>query len=157
MKRMTLARKNFKKKLQQTYIEIIVGVIWGLFENRKPENAVHVFKGSGVYPLNRKAIQHQILITDKGNNPEHIPLRIQRESEKEYRARLERFELTKMFWKGWLLKKVTIRTNSIKAFSSFYLYFPPPDPMQHFTNSNKSTLFTLAFLLIIYLKEYFPH
>ncbi|GFW63089.1 uncharacterized protein TNCV_4454371 [Trichonephila clavipes] len=33
----------------------------------KPENAVNGFKGLGLYPLNRKAIQHRIFITDKGN------------------------------------------------------------------------------------------
>ncbi|GFY54816.1 uncharacterized protein TNIN_10881 [Trichonephila inaurata madagascariensis] len=38
----------------------------------KPENAVKGFKGSGLYPLNRKAIQHRILILDNGNNQEHI-------------------------------------------------------------------------------------
>ncbi|PRD34874.1 UNVERIFIED_CONTAM: hypothetical protein NCL1_13314 [Trichonephila clavipes] len=43
-----------------------------LFERMKPEIAVNGFKGSGLYPLNRKAIQHRILITDMGNNQEHI-------------------------------------------------------------------------------------
>ncbi|GFU54727.1 uncharacterized protein TNCV_1037721 [Trichonephila clavipes] len=43
-----------------------------LFERMKLENAVNRFKRSGLLPLNRKAIQHHFLITDKGNNQEHI-------------------------------------------------------------------------------------
>ncbi|GFW41347.1 uncharacterized protein TNCV_1003381 [Trichonephila clavipes] len=38
----------------------------------KPENAVKGLERSGLYPLNRKAIQHRILITDKRNYQEHI-------------------------------------------------------------------------------------
>ncbi|GBL88780.1 hypothetical protein AVEN_158910-1 [Araneus ventricosus] len=40
----------------------------------KPENAMNRFKGAGFYPLNRKAIEHCILTTEKKNNQEYTKI-----------------------------------------------------------------------------------
>ena len=43
-----------------------------MFEKIKPQNAVSGFKGTGLYPLNKNAISHRILITEKIDQ-EQIP------------------------------------------------------------------------------------